>query len=57
MTLVGVRTSFSRAKAPQAKRAKTIMGKQHRDGSRDIFTSVLLFSSAWCVRIIAPVNI
>ena len=47
MTPVKVGTSFSRAKAPQAKRAKRIyMSKQHRDGSRDIFTSVLLFSSA-----------
>ena len=46
-----VRTSFSHAKAPQANRVERIMGKQHRDGSRDIFTSVLLFSSVWCVRI------
>ena len=51
MTPVRARTSFSRAKVPQAKRAKRIMGKQRRDGSRDIFTSVLLFSSAWCVRV------
>ena len=54
MTPVRVRISFSRAKAPEAEGAKRIMGKQQsllqREGSRNIFNTVLLFSSAWCVR-------
>ena len=48
-----VRTLLSRAKVPEAEGAKRIMGKQsllHREGSRNIFNTVLLFSSAWCVR-------